>query len=1064
MSEHSTVPDGRLMHVRILASAGSGKTWQLTMRYLQLLALGADPSTIVASTFTRAAAGEIRDRILHQLASACLELHSRDELSRTLGVPLDADRCVEMLRRLTGRMHALHVRTLDSLFAAILRCFSLELGIPVGSRLVEAERGEAMRRAAIRRMLDEADPQPLINLLRELLEGGEQHSVMSQIEKTISTMFESALQSAPEAWNWIKPYPAMDAVSLEAAVNSLATMAPPEIARHRNAWLKDVETLRQCRHWMADGWNVFLSKGLAKPIAAGTETFHSLSISPDLVAMYQPIIDHARAVMRDAIIRKTAACHDLLNRFGREYATVKRELRAIEFADLSTILAAAGTTRLADDLYYRLDSRVEHLLLDEMQDTSIEQWRVLKPLVEEIVSHRPPDRTFFCVGDTKQSIYGWRNAEPVLLERMSELLGYSDESSPIARETLQHSYRSTEAIIEFVNAVFERMSVNPCLSENFAEVAADWDSQYIRHETMRKSPPGYVRVAVCAEPDSDASSLGPQQRVLRVRLNQAASLAAELYHAAPERSIGILVRTNASVQTLLHALGPAGEGVPATGRGGGSLTDTPPVNAILDLLRLADHPGDTVAAFNVQHSPLGEALGIDPRHRSSRQRHELAAMVRNRVQREGYAYVIDDWIRMIAPACSEHQLVRLVELQGLAERHDADRTIRCDDFVRLVEQTRVPGRSSGGIEVMTIHQSKGLQFDAVIVPDLDSQLARPPSHGVVVRRQGLDGPIDRVCARVRTSMWSQFDDVSALFEREKARLARESLSVLYVALTRAKDELHVLLKPSSRSEKGKLPKTLDSVVRSAVLGAQSVQPGEVIAEFGDSQWREARRAPATQDGDTRIDVPNVIVLPQAARPRAVMTPSPSTNPAGTMTIDDMLRTGPIDARDAGTAIHALFETVGWFEEWDQDDTSLLALLRRLPMRRDDEWRSARVVEFRKMLQNPTVSELLSLGERSDQEVELRRELRVVRQVEGRIQTGIIDRLELDHSASSPHAHIIDFKTDMVTSDQAGVHAQKYQGQLVAYRDAVKALYPQRLSIIRCSLVFVRCGMVIDLSP
>ena len=180
----------RFQHLRILASAGSGKTYQLTTRYLQLLVAGADPNSILATTFTRAAAGEIRDRLLRDLAEAAIDPNQRRALAKRLDqTALSEDDVLEILASLAGQLHRLQIRTLDSFFGTVVRSFALELGIGAEAGIVEQELGRRYRREAVRLMLDERDPQRLVDLLRKLTQGTSDRSVLHAIDRTVEGLY-----------------------------------------------------------------------------------------------------------------------------------------------------------------------------------------------------------------------------------------------------------------------------------------------------------------------------------------------------------------------------------------------------------------------------------------------------------------------------------------------------------------------------------------------------------------------------------------------------------------------------------------------------------------------------------------------------------------------------------------------------------------------------------------------------------------------------------------------------------------------------------------------------------
>ncbi len=196
----STATAQRFAHLRILASAGSSKTYELTTRYLKLLEAGAAPSSILASTFTRAAAGQIRGNLLQTIADAVLHDEARDTLTQRLEVPsLSADKALDLLVRLIENLHRLQVRTLDSFDGSVVRSFALELGIALGSDIVDEDQITHIRAEAIRLMLDEREPQTLVDLLRLLTQGAADRSVMQTIDRTLRPMYDLYREADREA-------------------------------------------------------------------------------------------------------------------------------------------------------------------------------------------------------------------------------------------------------------------------------------------------------------------------------------------------------------------------------------------------------------------------------------------------------------------------------------------------------------------------------------------------------------------------------------------------------------------------------------------------------------------------------------------------------------------------------------------------------------------------------------------------------------------------------------------------------------------------------------------------
>nr|WP_276604001.1 UvrD-helicase domain-containing protein [Nannocystis pusilla] len=872
--------------MRILASAGSGKTYQLTNRYLQILSRGAFPYSILASTFTRAAAGEIRDRILRTLAEAADDAAKRDELGHRLHRDLARTRVLDLLASLANNLHRLQIRTLDSFFGTIVRCFSLELGLPTDARIVDEDEAFRLRREAIGLMLEEGDTEAIIELLASLTEGSSERAVTDTIDNTVSSLYDLYREAQDtSAWEAIAPEPTLGEQELDDAIAALRFAVPTDLGKRGiEAHTKDCQRAEQCRTGSSDDWMEFFTTGLAKKVAENELVYYNKPIAPGTVFAYRRLLSHARGVFRRRVIEQTRATCTLLQLFDSCYRRVKREHKVLTFADLTVALAQADLAGHLDEICFRIDARLRHVLLDEMQDTSIQQWNALRPIVDETVSYSTDERSFFCVGDVKQSIYGWRNACPEILSRLDDLL-HRPGGQVLHKETLATSFRSSPAVIEVVNKIFTNLKDNPTLLR-YPYAARRWDSEFEQHTTTRKIA-GYVQVRAVGRCEDQ----GKRQAL---RLQEAAALVAELYHRHPGKTIGVLLRTNGAVGRVLYELGPTRLKIPATGRGGGPLTDAPAVNAILDLLRLADHPDHSIAGFNVFASPLGQVVGFDKDDRNLQRR--VAARVRRQIASDGLAPTLQQWVRAIAGQVDERQYRRCMQLIQLAQVWDERRTLRCDQFVAMVETRPVADPAASAVQVMTVHQSKGLEFDIVILPELEIELASTRTLKVVYERDGDAGPVVRIARHVSKDMWQQFDDLRPIFEQHIDRLAHESLCLLYVAVTRARGPVHVG-RPAERGQPRRAGEGFGAADPRAPRGAGRARQRAVRVRrpqlAGAARLRRARRvrpvgpaprvvapaggrAPGRRRDRERADEPQLPALagPAGARRRDGAGPGP----------------------------------------------------------------------------------------------------------------------------------------------------------------------------------------------
>ncbi|TXT33651.1 MAG: UvrD/REP helicase, partial [Planctomycetota bacterium] len=698
----------------IRASAGTGKTYQLASRFLQLLDADVAPESILAATFTRKAAGEILERILLTLARAAVDDEKRAELASAIGSPqLTSERCRELLSKLTHRLHRLQVGTLDSFFAKLASSFSLELGLPPGWRIAETLEEKRLRADAVQALLEAETDDELVRLLRLLTKGTTSRTVSDLIDQTVRDCGEVALETDPAAWAKVpRPEPPSFA-ELQRSRQQLEELCDDSSRtnkRLQTAIAKDLAAAER------DQWEELLKQGILKNLLAGNRTYYSKELDPQTLAVYEPILDQAKRLTLHRLSVQTEGTRELLDKFDREFRELQRRQGECSFSDVARALAEWSdlpdeTNHSSGSLAVRLDSRMSHLLLDEFQDTSPLQWSVLRPFAEQVARKSsatkraaqknlfgdgglPP--SFFCVGDVKQAIYGWRGGDARIFDTLLKHL------PKLTSQELAKSFRSAQPIIDTVNTVFQKMTRHPKL-ERLAAPIESWCTAFPKHTTAKSELAGFVQlrtVAKCADGESQSD----------VTLEAAADLIADLATKHPTRSIGVLTRSNDAVAKLIFELHH--RNVPASEEGGHPLTDSVAVRLLLSLLTLSDHPGNSIARFHVATSPLGPAFQfVDFRNDTAAA--QLAESLRRRLLCDGYGPCLAEWSKLLADHGSSRDRVRLEQLVKLADGFQPSATLRPSDFVEFVREERVADPSGDRIRVMTVHQAKGLQFDIV---------------------------------------------------------------------------------------------------------------------------------------------------------------------------------------------------------------------------------------------------------------------------------------------------------------------------------------------------------------
>ncbi|NIP85317.1 MAG: UvrD-helicase domain-containing protein [Planctomycetales bacterium] len=1061
-------------NVVIRASAGTGKTFQLTNRYLRLLHAGVPPEEILATTFTRKAAAEIADRVMVRLAAAALDPEAAAQLADELQIAnLTTDRCRELLVDLTGNLHRLRIGTLDSFFAQIARSFSLDMQLPPGWRIIEDVENNAYRDEAIQTLLNAGSSSDIERLVQLMTKGSADRSISGLIRQTVQNLHELYLATGSDAWHGFPSYPKLVFRELAELVDQLRAFPFSDAPRMQKPRDKDLNSVE-----MAD-WEGFLSGGLTAKVLDGTKQYYRQEIPAAAVALYQRLIGHARGILVEQLRHQTQASYKLLQRFEGFYQQLKYQARVLSFADVTRAVAAAMLDH-ADRMEFRLDNRITHLLLDEFQDTSLPQWQVLRPLARRIASGRTNETvdtteqtsaSLLCVGDLKQAIYGWRGGVPEIFDAVEE------ELPDLTGASLNCSYRSSLPVIDTINQVFSQLTVHPDLEQERPAVTR-WQDHFQLHTTAKTQLPGYVELATAPLKQKNQSQLS-------ATLNATADRIAELTRLAPAATIGVLARKNNTVAQLIFEL--RRRHIHTSQEGGNPLTDSAAVQLILSLLQLADHPADTVARAHLAGSPLGQPLGLT-RHDDHAAAVSLAAKIRHQIQAEGYGPVIHQRGEILRPQCNRREASRLHQLVELAWGYQPLAGLRTSHFIQYVRSTAVSDPLAANVRVMTIHKAKGLQFDVVVLPELDAGLVGQPDAFVIHQPKPTE-PIDRVCLYRNEQIQALLpDDMQGMFAAATDRKVTESLCVLYVAMTRAIHGLYMIIPPHSSK---KLPRTSSGLLQATLHGTGPVGPEKKLYHCGDPCWFEqpeaprpaeepARQLPAATQPVGKIELPP----PHGDAACADELVSPSSLAGGSLRkISEVLKLETAAAMVRGTVIHAWFEQIGWLEDGLPDQDALYTVAQRHDLGNLDV--EGLLNSFWQMLADPQIGDLLHRRHYrpplsqiwphlaappadGSYRAQVYPERTFAYLDHGQLVYGAIDRLVLLYDGDRLVAgDVIDFKTDQLRAADTEAVARKvqhYGPQLNAYRAAVARTFHLSPQQVAARLAFVSVGLVCSVTP
>ncbi len=1065
----------------IKASAGTGKTFALSNRYLKLLASGAECQTILATTFTKKGAGEILDRIIERLSDAALCEDKAAELSKNLEFKLTRERAAKILFDLLGNLHRLEISTLDSFFNRVAKVFSLELRLPPNWEIVDEQKINRMHDEAIQSVLRD---ESVLSLLHMLSKGEANRRVASMVRETVDSIYSTYREAGPEPWDQLPLVGEfLPSEQLEMILTRIEELEP------------DKKSLK--KHWqvvkaaaMAGDWAVIAETTSFKNFLDGKNKYGNTNLTADILEIYSALKPHCARYVSHKLISQNHSTRDLLKSFGELLEIAKDETGSLRFDDVTERLMEFVSMWDTERFSFRLDHQIQHLLLDEFQDTSLAQWKVIRPFAKAVTENAETLRSFFCVGDMKQAIFGWRGGVAEIFDLVDSELSNLEQTTKLTA-----SYRSSQPVIDMVNDVFMNVDKYSCDKDLYNEAIHEWGKTWFEeHSTNRAELPGYVTIEMASECSpsqkffEETKDRARNQKVIQKTVDRVR----ELLRTIPShQEIGVIVRTNQEVSELIGRL-QAG-GVVASEEGGSLLTDSAAVELVLSAVTLADHPGDRVARFHLSHSPLASRFGLEPELKSNQKENAevarvAAADLRAQLMTQGYGPTIESLASLLIDHCTERELFRLQHLVRVAYQKNSEddqwelRPGRFAQYIR--EELKVSDESSARVRVMTIHKCKGLEFDVVVLPiKLSSKGWGGMTPTVVVGRESATAPIEIATRYANESVRKLLpNSFQRLFEQDRQRNARESMCVLYVALTRSVHATHVIVshgaKPEHKSASG---------ILLATLCPDSERAEGVLYEHGDDRWYEKSTSPQVSDsfGLDEFYLPETVSLKPGSVSKQIRSGRgvPRTSPAQ-LEGGNELRLGDIfDSHDnyqavtRGAMIHGCFELVKWMDESMPSREQLRTHLKSIDATVEDY--ESFIDEFHLMTKQGNICELLSRGTYQEayllefakpdeiileaNRLEVKNERAFAVQTKSGLLQGVIDRLVLVHQAGKiVAADIIDFKTDAV--DEANLQSliEFYSPQLNGYRDAVSKFARIPMEKISTRLVFLNTGQVVNL--
>jgi ATP-dependent helicase/nuclease subunit A len=1108
----------------VTANAGSGKTHVLTQRVISLLLKGEDPAKILCITFTKAAAANMAARVFDTLAEwTTLDDAALDKRLIAIGsepglaARTRARRLFALALETPG---GLKVQTIHAFCTRLLHQFPFEADVAARfSVLDEASEHQLLETLTLEVMLEGA-------ARRDSVLGHALHTaIAAAADQTLHEVIREAIRDRDRVERWIE-----SAGSVDAAIDALSHklgIAPDETLAAIDAkffsqslispdeWTVFAEILAGGQAMDRDQATIFASLAslsaderltnyllvfctkdkkrrsrlVTRAIADGNPT-----LAERLLAEQDRICDLLE--QKNALIcrEKTRALLTLAHEIIARYRTEKDRRGLLDYDDLIDKTLALFRKTSAAWVLFKLDLGINHVLIDEAQDTSPKQWEIISTLVSEFTAGagaRPVTRTLFAVGDDKQSIFSFQGAAPEKFAEMQNEFGRAFEAAELEMRALklQTSFRSGEVILKAVDQVFAHQSAYKSLTSDSAGIPP--------HIALPDTAPGCVDIWPLIVPDRrekpegwDApfdvqSETSPQIRLAR---RIARNVGLWLSGGQKPGDILILVRQRGSLfEAIIRALKAAH--IPVAGADRMVLTEH---IAVMDLMVLADAlllPEDDLALATVLKSPLfgfsdddlfsvawnrgDKSLRAALLGRAASDS-KLAAAARkigrltDEARRTG---PFDFYARLLGPGGGRRQFLSRLgpeandaidEFLNFALDYEKRETPSLQGFVSWLraasaEVKRDMEQGRDEVRVMTVHGAKGLEATTVILADTTT---RPTGHHPP---KLIPVPLHETEAIVWVGKRTNDPSVVAA-ARESVLRANENeyRRLLYVAMTRARQRLIVCGVGGQENQNGaiSIPKNCwyqlieDALVKSPLEQMRSI---ELDAEDGEGRiWRYFKSQPGLTVS-TAVPIPHDASIPMPAwllrKAAAEPLPIAPLSPSDVGDQDDRARTAGtagLDRRKAirrGTIVHRLMQSLPDILPERRADTARAYLDRA----RGDFFTDVEIQEMLDqvlgILADARFAPLFAVGSRA--------EVPIVGRIARRGQrplpvSGQVDRLRV----TSDTVLVADYKTNHApprSLDEAIDAFPGYVRQLALYRALLRSIYPEHR--VRAALIW-----------
>jgi ATP-dependent helicase/nuclease subunit A len=1128
LKDEQALASDPVVHAALSASAGTGKTQVLTARVLRLLLKGARPESILCLTFTKAAAAEMANRVGARLA-AWVRLKDSELGTDLLHLgesndPLTRERARQLFARVLDCPGGLKIQTIHSFAQSLLAAFPAEAGIVPGFQPIEGRAEQDLVRRTLADLMADSEAVRDEALIRDV------QCLSRRLGEVGAVEYLQACARKPDALAALGSRQSIEP-AIRQIMNLPAESVEDYIAHHCGDDRFDCDLLRAVadanRRWGAqtglghagviEQWldltpieRAAALTGLRKVVLTDKGTLRVSAGQSKAEPHYESHAGRLAVLIADLLRIQNGArlAADMAaglragQSFARAYTQAKRAQGVADFNDLidwtRQLLRQPG---MGEWVRYKLDRQVDHVLVDEAQDTNAAQWEIIELLVEEYFSGSSEAeqrvRTLFMVGDFKQAIYGFQGTDPRRFQEArqafkrragalsvgDDLFSFQQRAQEFRDLSIAASFRSAQPVLDVVDAVIETVGPQAlALSEPPPP-----------HRAHHRDRQGRVELwqPFAVEEAPDESDEG-EERWVSLRDRRYADVLAERIRLMVEEApvlgstgrplvpgdILVLVRSRGELASLIVAR-LFSAGVPVAGVDRLHLHEPLAVQDLLAAVKFAVQPNDDLSLACLLVSPLigwdQEQLRMLAYGREGRLWRELRQRAGENEAFRAAHDALAELLRiadfttpsrfletiLIGPMQGRRKLYgrlgmaardAIDELMNSALEFERNETASLDRFLAwfsrgTVDVQRDPGQTANEVRVMTVHGAKGLEAPVVILADATADPARLGRTPITVdMKVGGAG----VAPLLRPKKDERFPPLEEIILAEEKRDLEEHMRLLYVALTRAADRLIVGGVRPKQPKDGADPRPANCwhrLVEQAMMSIGTAGEGHVALHYGSLGEAQAKRA------RDKVELPAISVPDWARRPAPPEARPPRPLAPSVIAADDESAPPPSEAMRAaalrGTWIHQLLERLPAVEE-SRRAAAAAKWLERSAGVSDAAVRSDIVSQVCRLLSEPRFATLF--GPDSLGEAPLAATL-----PDGRVIAGTVDRLLVEESRVS----VIDFKTGRVPVTDTDIpHA--HRAQMAAYAEALGVIFPGRS--ISAALLYTAGPKLIELMP